>query len=95
MINFLEKIFENRPKELGDSSKKLYTCYLIKLNDGKRFEDLNFLKDIKNIKAIIEPYAATTQRSYTISACIVLSGNDKYEDLYNTIIMNYLKWIMI
>ena len=84
MNNFLEKIFENRPKELGDSSKKLYTRNLIKLNDGKPVEDLNFLKDIKNIKAIIEPYAATTQRSYIISACVVLSGNDKYEDLYNS-----------
>ena len=84
MNKFLENIFENRPKELGESSKKLYTRNLIKLNDGKPVDNLNFLKDIKKIRVIIEPYAATTQRSYIISACVVLSGNDSFEDLYNS-----------
>jgi hypothetical protein len=54
----------------------------MKLNDGQPVENLNFLKDIKNIKSIIGKYAPTTQRSYIISACVVLSGG-KDEDLYN------------
>jgi hypothetical protein len=82
MSNYLEKIFDNRPKELGDSSKKLYTRNLIKLNDGKQIEDLTFLKDIKKVKEMIKDYAPTTQRSYIIAACVVLSSQ-KDETLYN------------
>ena len=46
MNPFLQSIFEQRDKPIGESSQKLYARNLFKLNDSKEVTDLNFLKDI-------------------------------------------------
>jgi hypothetical protein len=54
------------------------------LNDSKEVTDLNFLKDMKHILGIIQDYKPTTQRSFIISACVVLkNSNEKlYQQYY-------------
>ena len=49
MNPFLQSIFEQRDKPIGESSQKLYARNLFKLNDSKEVTDLNFLKDMKHI----------------------------------------------
>jgi hypothetical protein len=54
------------------------------LNDSKEVTDLNFLKDMKHILGIIQDYKPTTQRSFILSACVVLkNSNEKlYQQYY-------------
>ncbi len=84
MNPFLQSIFEKRDKPIGESSQKLYARNLFKLNDSKEVTDLNFLKDMKHILGIIQDYKPTTQRSFIISACVVLkNSNEKlYQQYY-------------
>ena len=84
MNPFLQSIFEKRDKPIGESSQKLYARNLFKLNDSKEVTDLNFLKDMKHVLGIIQDYKPTTQRSFIISACVVLkNSNEKlYQQYY-------------
>jgi hypothetical protein len=50
------------------------------MNDGKEVTNLNFLKNMKHVLSIIEDYKQTTQRSFIISACVVLKNTN--ESLY-------------
>jgi len=81
-MEFLNNIFEQRDKPISDSSKKLYTRNLMKLNNDQPITNFNFLKDPKSILNMIKEYKPTTQRSYIIAICTVLK-NSKHQDLYN------------
>ena len=81
-MEFLNNIFEQRDKPISDSSKKLYTRNLMKLNNDQPITNFNFLKDPKSILNMIKEYKPTTQRSYIIAICTVLK-NSKHQELYN------------
>ena len=81
-MEFLNKVFEQRDKPISDSSKKLYTRNLMKLNNVQAITNFNFLKEPKQILNMIKDYKPTTQRSYIIAICTVLK-NSKHQNLYD------------
>jgi len=81
-MEFLNKVFEQRDKPISDSSKKLYTRNLMKLNNDQPITNFNFLKEPKQILNMIKDYKPTTQRSYIIAICTVLK-NSKHQNLYD------------
>ena len=81
-MEFLNKVFEQRDKPISDSSKKLYTRNLMKLNNEQPITNFNFLKEPKQILNMIKDYKPTTQRSYIIAICTVLK-NSKHQNLYD------------
>ena len=81
-MEFLNKVFEQRDKPISDSSKKLYTRNLMKLNNDQAITNFNFLKEPKEILNMIKDYKPTTQRSYIIAICTVLK-NSKHQNLYD------------
>ena len=81
-MEFLNKVFEQRDKPISDSSKKLYTRNLTKLNNEQPITNFNFLKEPKQILNMIKDYKPTTQRSYIIAICTVLK-NSKHQNLYD------------
>jgi hypothetical protein len=52
-MEFLNKVFEQRDKPISDSSKKLYTRNLMKLNNDQPITNFNFLKEPKQILNMI------------------------------------------
>ena len=84
MNPFLKSIFEKRDKPISESSQNLYARNLTKMNDGKEVSNLNFLKNMKHVLSIIEDYKPTTQRSFIISACVVLKNTNEplYQQYY-------------
>ena len=74
-MEFLNKVFEQRDKPISDSSKKLYTRNLMKLNDDMPITNFNFLKEPKVVLSKISQYKPTTQRSYIIAICTVLKNS--------------------
>ena len=76
-MTFIEELFIN--KKISDSSKKLYMHNLKKLNLNKPIEDLDFLKNIDEIEAIMSKYKPTTKRSFIIAAISVIKD---IPDLY-------------
>ena len=52
-MEFLNKVFEQREKPISDSSKKLYTRNLMKLNNDMPITNFNFLKEPKQILNMI------------------------------------------
>ena len=48
-MEFLNKVVEQRDKPISDSSKKLYTRNLMKLNNDQAVTNSNFLKEPKQI----------------------------------------------
>jgi len=81
-MEFLNKVFEQRDKPISDSSKKLYTRNLMKLNNDMPITNFNFLKEPKQILNMIKDYKPTTQRSYIIAICTILK-NSKHQNLYD------------
>ena len=81
-MEFLNNVFEQRDKPISDSSKKLYTRNLMKLNNDMPITNFNFLKEPKHILNIIKDYKPTTQSSYIIAICTVLN-NSKQQNLYD------------
>ena len=79
-MEFLNKVFEQRDKPISDSSKKLYTRNLMKLNNDMPITNFNFLKEPNQILNMIKDYKPTTQRSYIIALCTVLK-NSKHQNL--------------
>jgi len=63
-----------------ESTKKLYTHNLKKLNDDKEIKDLKFLKKVDKILEIINQKPKNTGRSYLIAIVSALKGKD--EKLY-------------
>ena len=55
-MEFLNKVFEQRDKPISDSSKKLYTRNLMKLNNEQPITNFNFLKEPKQILNMIKDY---------------------------------------
>ena len=84
MNPFLKYIFEKRDKPISESSQNLYARNLTKMNDGKEVTSLNFLKNMKHVLSIIDDYKPTTQRSFIISACVVLKNTNEplYQQYY-------------
>ena len=89
---FLNNVFEQRDKPISDSSKKLYTRNLMKLNNDMPITNFNFLKEPKHILNMIKDYKPTTQRSYII-ACTVLK-NSKTQT-YMTCILKFYPILII
>ena len=81
MTTFLNNIFNKRDKPVSESSEKLYTRNLEKINDNKPVTELKFLTNIKQVLSKIQKYKPTTQRSFIIAICTVLKNND--DKLYN------------
>jgi hypothetical protein len=81
-MEFLNNVFEQRDKPISDSSRKLYTRYLVKLNNDMPITNFIFLKEPKHILNMIKDYKPTTQRSYIIAICTVLK-NSKQQNLYD------------
>ena len=79
-MEFLNKVFKQSDKPISDSSKKLYTINLMKLNNDQAITNYNFLKEPKQILNMIIDYKPTTQRSYIIALCTVLK-NSKHQNL--------------
>jgi len=52
-MSFLDLIFNKREKSISESSKKLYTRNLQKLNDNKEIESFDFLTSPKFVLAKI------------------------------------------
>ena len=90
-MEFLNNIFEQRDKPISDSSKKLYTRNLMKLNNDMPITNFNFLKEPKHILNKIKDYKPTTQRSYIIAICTVLkkSKHPNLYDMYFEILSNF------
>jgi len=70
-MEFLNKVFKLRDKPISDSSKRLYTRNLMKLNNDQAITIFNFLKEPKEILNMKKNYKPTTQRSYIIAICTV------------------------
>lgn len=81
----LEEIFNS--KKITDSSKKLYTSNLIRLNGNEPITNFKFLENPEIIWNKLENSKPNTQRNYYIAICSVLSElkneNKKYEKLYD------------
>jgi hypothetical protein len=90
-MEFLNNVFQQRDKPISDSSKKLYTRNLMKLNNDMPITNFNFLKEPKHILNMIKDYKPTTQRSYIIAICTVLknSKNPNLYDMYFEILSNF------
>jgi len=90
-MEFLNQVFEKRDKPISDSSKKLYTRNLMKLNDDMPITNFNFLKEPKVVLSKISQYKPTTQRSYIIAICTVLkqSKHQKLYDMYFEILSKF------
>jgi hypothetical protein len=80
---FLNDIYDNRDKPISESSRKLYSRNLSKLNNDQEINNLNFLNTPKDILNKVKDYKPTTQRSYIIAICTVLKNDPKLEPLYN------------
>ncbi len=66
----LEELIEKlHTKGLGESSIKLYTRNLIKLNDGLALKNFKFLEDVDEVMTKLSKLKPTTQKSYL--TCIV------------------------
>jgi hypothetical protein len=75
--------FSNKP-DISDSSRKLYTFNLSKLNEGKPIKDLKFLGN-DNILEKIGGLKPNTRRTYLIAIVSSLKGRTepKYKKLYS------------
>ena len=82
-MEFLNSVFDKRDKPIGESSRKLYSRNLIKLNNEQEITNFKFLNNPKDILNQIKEYKPTTQRSYIIAVCTVLKNEPKMESLYN------------
>ena len=89
----LEEIFNS--KKITDSSKKLYTSNLIRLNNNEPITNFKFLENPEIIRSKLENSKPNTQRNYYIAICSILSElkNDcpgankdskKYQKLYDS-----------
>lgn len=69
-------------KNISDSSKKLYTHNLVRLN-GNVIKNLNFLLKTDDILKKIEEFKPNTRRTYLIAISSVLKDKPKYKKAYD------------
>jgi len=73
-------LFENNTR-ISESSKKLYSHNLKKLNDGNEIKNLNFLKKTELIEEKLSKLKNNTKRSNLISIVSVLKNRDKFKKI--------------
>jgi len=92
-------IFEKlKAKGITESSLKLYTNNLKRLNDGNEVKNLTFLKDFDAIVGKLEHYKPNTRRSYLISVVSFLKEEPKQKKLYDKyyeLMMQYNKELAV
>jgi len=91
MTDIFEKL---KNKGISESSLKLYSSNIKRLNDGDIPKNLNFLKEFDTIIKKIEKYKPNTQRSYLISIVSLLKEEPKMKkhyDKYYELMMQYNK----
>ena len=69
--------------KMSDSSKKLYTHNLKRLNDGKEIVNLNYLKKTDEIMAKINKMNRNTARSYIIASVVATKGRKGFKKCLN------------
>jgi hypothetical protein len=87
-----------KTKGITESSLKLYTNNLKRLNDGNEVKNLNFLKDFETIVGKLEHYKPNTRRSYLISVVSFLKEEPKQKKLYDKyyeLMMKYNKELAV
>jgi integrase len=83
-MTFLNKLFDKRPTQISDSSRKLYISNLKKLNNGNEPTDFIFLYDSDDVLKKIQDKKQTTQRTYIIAICSLLSHGNGPVKMYDT-----------
>lgn len=94
---YMEKIGKQlkEKNDLSDASINLYLQQMRTLNGGEPFKNLTFLKDVENVKKIIEAYGTNTQKTYLSAVVAVLSLGkksrllDTYKELLDEKIKEY------
>lgn len=81
MENYLKEFWKDR--NLSDSSIKLYTSNIKRLNDNIIPKNLNFLKNTDTILEKIDKYKPTTKRSYLISIVSLLKEQPKFKSTHS------------
>lgn len=93
--NFMKKLQDKlNEKNLNPNTIKKYIQNLYILNNKEEFNNLNFLKNIDNIKLNIDNYKLNTQMNMIASILTVLKSNPKgftktikeYDNLFNSIV---------
>jgi hypothetical protein len=95
MTDIFEKL---KSKGITDSSLKLYTNNLRRLNDGNEVTNLTFLKDFDTIVGKLDHYKPNTRRSYLISVVSFLKEEPKLKKLYDKyyeLMMKYNKELAV
>tara|TARA_Y100000114_G_scaffold153556_1_gene173758 strand:- start:172 stop:1062 length:891 start_codon:yes stop_codon:yes gene_type:complete len=75
----LIKLIKDKRPNLKDNSLRSYIITLRKLNDDKNIENLNFLKNHKEIMEKIDKFKLPTQRNKLTAILVVLSAFQKKE----------------
>lgn len=91
MTDIFEKL---KNKGITESSLKLYSSNIKRLNDGEIPKNLNFLKEFETVIKKLEKYKPNTQRSYLISIVSLLKEEPKMKkhyDKYYQLMMQYNK----
>jgi len=95
MSDILEKL---KSKGISESSLKLYTNNLKRLNGGNDIKTLAFLKDVDSVVSKLEHYKPNTRRSYLISVVSLLKEEPKMKKLYDRyyeLMMHYNKELAV
>jgi hypothetical protein len=95
MTDIFEKL---KAKGITESSLKLYTNNLKRLNNGNEVTNLTFLKDFDTIVGKLEHYKPNTRRSYLISVVSFLKEEPKQKKLYDRyyeLMMKYNKELAV
>ena len=79
--------------DLSDASINLYLQQMRTLNGGEPFKNLTFLKDVENVKKIIQAYGTNTQKTYlsAIVAVLSLGKKSKLLDTYKALLEEKIK----
>lgn len=95
-MNFIDNIKNKliNEKKISESSANLYIKNLIRLNDKKNFESLNFLKDINDIETKLDKYSDNTKKTILASIVSILSLF-KDTSTYKKIYKNYYDKMMM
>lgn len=87
----LKPFIEKSRKNIKLNSIKNYSKNIFILNGKKEFQNLDFLKDIEEIKKRISEYKDTTKRNYLTSIVVSLKAVD--EQKYKPEIEEYIKML--
>tara|TARA_Y100000114_G_scaffold76433_1_gene70059 strand:+ start:853 stop:1785 length:933 start_codon:yes stop_codon:yes gene_type:complete len=87
----LKPFIEKSRKNIKQNSIKNYSKNIFILNGKKEFENLDFLKDVEEIKNRISEYKDTTKRNYLTSIVVSLKAVD--ENKYKSEIEQYVNML--